>query len=403
MLNDWAAMTAETAPYTRGESRTFFLNDPKVRSILIQVVVVLALFAFGWWLFDNIQRNLRAANIASGYGFLDARAGFDIGQTPIAYSSNATYGRALLVGIVNTIIVAVSGIALATILGFLVGIGRLSHNLLVRGVCTFYVETFRNLPPLLVILFWYFGVLTVLPLPRDAIELPFSSYISNRGLQTPMAIFESGAWVAGVFVLIGIVAAIVLSRVNARHQMATGHRRPTLLPALALIVLLPLIVFAVMGWPMSIEVPEQGRFNLTGGFNIRPEFLALFLALSFYTASFIAEIVRAGILSVSKGQNEAAAALGLKRSHALRLVVVPQAFRVIIPPLTSQYLNLTKNSSLGLAIGYPEVVAIGNTVLNQTGQSVEVVAFWMVTYLGLSLTVALLMNWFNGRMRLVER
>lgn len=396
-------MTAETAPLVREEPRTFFLNDPKVRSILIQVAVIAAVFAFGWWIFDNTVRNLRAANISSGYGFLGARAGFDIAQLPIQYTSNSTYGRALLVGISNTIIVASAGIALATILGFLVGIGRLSQNLLVRGISTFYVETFRNLPPLLVILFWYFGVLTVLPLPREAVELPFSSYISNRGLQTPLAVFESGAWVSGAFLIVGIVAAIVLSRVNRRHQMATGERRRTLLPALGLILGLPLVVFLLTGTPMSIEFPEQGRFNLTGGFNIRPEFLALFLALAFYTASFIAEIVRAGILSVSKGQNEAAAALGLRRNLALRLVVVPQAFRVIIPPLTSQYLNLTKNSSLGLAIGYPEVVAIGNTVLNQTGQSVEVVAFWMMTYLGLSLTVALVMNWFNARMRLVER
>lgn len=396
-------MTVETAPLAREQSRTFFLNDPKVRSIVIQVAVVAAVFAFGWWLFDNTTRNLRAANIASGYGFLGSRAGFDIAQLPIAYTSNATYGRALMVGIVNTIIVASAGILLATVLGFLVGVARLSHNILVRGVATFYVETFRNLPPLLVILFWYFGVLTVLPLPREAVELPFSSYISNRGLQTPIPVFEAGAWIAGAFVLAGIVAAIVLSRVNRRHQMATGERRKTLLPALGLIVVLPLIVFVLSGTPMSIEVPEQGRFNLTGGFQIKPEFLALFLALSFYTASFIAEIVRAGILSVSTGQNEAAAALGLRRNLALRLVVVPQAFRVIIPPLTSQYLNLTKNSSLGLAIGYPEVVAIGNTVLNQTGQSVEVVAFWMCVYLGLSLTVALIMNWFNARMKLVER
>jgi general L-amino acid transport system permease protein len=396
-------MTADVSPMPREETRDSLVNNPAVRSAVIQIVLVVAIFAFGWWLVSNTARNLAALNISSGFGFIGARAGFDIAQLPIEYSSNSTYGRAILVGLTNTLIVAGTGIAFATILGFIVGIGRLSHNVLVRSAATVYVEIFRNLPPLLVILFWYFGVLAVLPLPRNAIELPFSSYISNRGLQTPIAVFGQGAWIAGVVALVGIVATIALARMNKRRQMATGERRSILLPALGFIVGVPLVVFVLLGSPLSFELPERGTFNLTGGFQIKPEFLALFLALSVYTASFIAEIVRAGILSVSKGQNEAAAALGLRRGLALRLIVVPQAFRVIIPPLTSQFLNLTKNSSLGLAIGYPELVAVGSTVLNQSGQSVEVVVIWMTVYLGISLTVSLLMNWFNRKMALVER
>ncbi|MFD2238455.1 amino acid ABC transporter permease [Aureimonas populi] len=396
-------MTADTSRAGSIETRDSVLNDPKVRSAVIQIVLIASIFGLGWWMVDNTARNLAASNIASGFGFLGARAGFDIAQLPIDYSSNSTYGRAILVGLTNTLIVASTGIVFATILGFLVGIGRLSRNLIVRAVCTAYVEIFRNLPPLLVILFWYFGVLAVLPLPRNAIELPFSSYISNRGLQTPVAVFQSGAWVAGLLLLAGIVATIVLSRVYRRRQMQSGQRTSILWPALALIVGVPLVAFFLSGSPVEFEAPERGTFNLVGGFQIKPEFLALFLALAVYTASFIAEIVRAGILSVSKGQNEAAAALGLRRGLALRLVVVPQAFRVIIPPLTSQYLNLTKNSSLGLAIGYPELVAVGSTVLNQSGQSIEVVVVWMTVYLGLSVTVSFFMNWFNRKMALVER
>lgn len=379
------------------------MRDPRTRGLIIQIVLIIAILAFAAWLINNTARNLAQANIASGFGFLTSRSGFDISQVPIEYSSNSTYGRALLVGITNTIIVASAGIVLATIVGFIVGIGRLSHNYLVRGLSTIYVEVFRNIPPLLVILFWYFGVLAVLPGPREAVELPFASYLSNRGLQTPAAVFGPAAWMTLAAFIIGTIGAVVLARANKRRQLQTGEQRPTFWPAVGLIVGLPLVVFALSGFPVTFNFPEATRFNLVGGWRVEPEFLALFFALSFYTASFIAEIVRAGILSVSKGQTEAASALGLNRGQSLRLVIVPQAFRVIIPPLTSQYLNLTKNSSLGLAVGYPELVAVGSTVLNQTGQSVEVVAVWMVVYLGLSIAVATFMNWFNSRMALVER
>ncbi|RLQ87554.1 amino acid ABC transporter permease [Notoacmeibacter ruber] len=379
------------------------LNDTRYRGIIAQIALIIALVAFGWWLVHNTVENLRSANIASGFDFLERRSGFEISQLPITFSSDATYGRAILVGILNTLIVSAAGILVATILGFLVGIGRLSTNYIIRGLSTIYVETFRNIPPLLVIMFWYFGVLAVLPRPNQAITLPFGSFLSNRGLQTPVAQFQAGAWLTGLSLIVGIGAAALLIWYSRKRQMATGYRLPTLWPSLGLIIGLPIIVFVLSGLPVEFEYPTATRFNLQGGFQIKPEFLALLVALSVYTSAFIAEIVRAGILSVSHGQTEAASALGLRRGKILRHVIVPQAFRVIIPPLTSQYLNLTKNSSLGLAVGYPDLVAVGSTVLNQTGQSVEVVAIWMAVYLTISLVVSMFMNWFNRRVKLVER
>ena len=396
-------MTVDTGTMPDSRSRDSIFTNPKVRSIVIQVALVLGLGLFVWWIVGNTAQNLQNANIASGFGFLDTRSGFDISQVPIPYTNNATYGRAILVGLTNTLIVAGTGIVFATILGFLIGIGRLSHNALVRGISTVYVETFRNIPPLLVILFWYFGVLAVLPQPRQAIELPFDSYISNRGLQTPSVQFGPEAWLTLAAFIVGIIATMALSSAFKARQLRTGQRPSLFLPALALIVVLPIGVFVATGLPATLQIPQRGTFNLTGGFQIKPEFLSIFLALSVYTGAFIAEIVRAGILSVSKGQTEAAAALGLRRGQGLRLVIVPQAFRVIIPPLTSQYLNLIKNSSLGLAIGYPDLVAVGSTVLNQSGQSIEVVVIWMAVYLSISVTISIIMNLFNRRMKLIER
>ncbi|KAB0680761.1 amino acid ABC transporter permease [Aureimonas leprariae] len=396
-------MTADTHPLHERPARVSWTNDPAIRGIVVQALVVALLIAFVWWIAHNAAENLRALGKTFGFGFLEGRAGFDIAQKPVAFTPDASYARALLVGLTNTLIIAVCGIAMATVLGFLVGIGRLSHNVLIRGLSTTYVEIFRNIPPLLVIIFWYNGVLSVLQPPRNLQPSSLGVYLTNRGLQTPRFLFEPLAWATLGALVLGIALTVFLSAANARRQAATGQRRPMLLPALGLIVGLPVIVFLATGIPATLEMPAATRFNLVGGFQIAPEFLAMFLALSIYTGAFIAEIVRAGIMAVSKGQTEAASALGLTRWQMLRLVIVPQAFRVIIPPLTSQYLNLTKNSSLGLAVGYADLVAVGNTVLNQSSRSIEIVAVWIAAYLTISLIVSLAMNIFNARMALVER
>jgi general L-amino acid transport system permease protein len=384
-------------------SRSSFLNDPKIRGLIYQTVIFVLVVAFVYWIVGNTIENLRRANIASGFGFLDNRAGFDISQSMIEYSSDSRYSRALVVGLLNTLLVAVTGIVTASIIGFLIGVGRLANNWLVRKICMVYVEIFRNIPPLLVIFFWYFGVISVLPAPRDSLQLPLSSFLNNRGFFLPKVVWGEGAWL----ILVGFVLALamvwfVIRRAH-RRQEATGQQFPVFWTSVALIVGLPLLALGLAGFPLTFEIPTKSTFNLVGGFQIKPEFLALYLALSFYTAAFIAEIVRAGILGVSKGQSEASFALGLRSRQALRLVIVPQAMRIVIPPLTSQYLNLTKNSSLAIAIGFPDLVAVGGTILNQTGQSIEVVVIWMVVYLGISLLTSLFMNWFNAKMALVER
>ena len=386
-----------------GGARASLLYDPKIRGIFYQVVIFIGLTAFVWWIVGNTIDNLQRQNIASGFDFLKGRAGFDVSQSLIDFTSDSSYGRAIVVGLLNTVLVAAIGIVTATIVGFLVGIGRLSHNWLIRKLCTVYVEIFRNIPPLLVIFFWYFGVLSVLPQPRESVNLPFSSFLNNRGIFLPKPIWAEGAWLIAAGLVLALVFAFFVRRWAAARQAATGQQFPVGWTTLGLVVGLPLLAFIVTGFPLSFEYPELGTFNLRGGVQIKPEFLALYLALSFYTATFIGEIVRAGILGVSKGQTEASYALGLRPGPTTRLVIVPQAMRIIIPPLTSQYLNLTKNSSLAIAIGYPDLVAIGGTVLNQTGQAIEIVAVWMVVYLGLSLGTSLFMNWFNAKMALVER
>ncbi len=392
----------ETLPHVE-PARAAFLNDPKVRSIIVQVVVV-ALLVFGvWFIVANTMENLRRANIASGFDFMSSRAGFDISISLIGYDLNDTFGKALIVGFINTIVIAITGIVTATIIGFLVGVGRLSRNWLISRICTVYVEVFRNIPPLLVIFFWYLGVLSVLPAPRNSIEMPFSTYLNSRGLYMPKALWGEGAWLIGVALILAIAMSIFVARRARARQMATGQTFPVLWTSLGLILGLPLLAYVVTGFPLSFEVPTQSTFNLTGGLTVKPEFIALYLALSFYTAAFIAEIVRAGIKGVPHGQTEASSALGLRPRQLLRLVVVPQAMRIVIPPLTSQYLNLTKNSSLAVAVGYPDLVAIGGTILNQTGQAIEIVLIWMLVYLSLSIATSLFMNWFNAKMALVER
>jgi amine acid ABC transporter, permease protein, 3-TM region, His/Glu/Gln/Arg/opine family len=396
-------MAADQALQARDANRVSFFYNPVVRGIFFQVVVFVGLCAFLIWIVRNTLDNLARAGRTISFRFLDERAGFDVGQSLIPYTSDSTYFDALVVGLVNTLVIAISGIITATIVGFLIGIGRLSHNWLVRKLCTVYVEVFRNIPPLLVIFFWYLGVLAILPQPREALELPFAAKLSNRGLAVPMPVWEAGSWLIGVAVLVAIALCFFVAHRARQRQMATGQRFPVLWTCIALLIGLPLLALVVSGFPVSVSVPTMGAFQTTGGANISPEFLALFLSLSLYTASFIAEIVRAGILGVSRGQTEAAYALGLRPGLATRLVIVPQAMRIIVPPLTSQYLNLIKNSSLAIAVGYADLVSIGGTILNKSGNSIQIVAIWMAVYLSISLATSLFMNWFNKRVALVER
>ncbi|MCK8780978.1 amino acid ABC transporter permease [Rhizobium sp. NTR19] len=387
----------------RGDSKVSPIYDPRVRSIFFQILTAVIVVLAVWSISNNVATNLARANIASGYGFLSGRSGFDIGFAMISYSSDSTYGRAILVGLLNTLLIAVTGIITATIIGFIIGIGRLSKNWLIAKLCTVYVEVFRNIPPLLVIFFWYSGVLSSLPQVRDSVELPLGMFLNNRGLAFPKPVWGETAWVIPIALLIGIVVSVVVASWAKRRQMRTGEQFHTIWVSTGLIVGIPVLAFLAAGAPLTFDFPVAGRFNLSGGSVIAPEFVALYLALSFYTASFIAEIIRAGIRGVAKGQSEAAFALGLQPSTTTRLVVVPQAMRIIIPPLTSQYLNLTKNSSLGVAIGFPELVSTGGTTMNQTGQAVEIISIWLIVYLTISIATSLFMNWFNARMALVER
>lgn len=374
-----------------------------MRSIAFQVLLILLLVLGIWWIVANTIENLQRSHISTGFGFLRGRAGFDISDRLIDYSSDSSNFRALIVGVLNTVLVAAAGVIAATVVGFLVGIGRLSNNWLIRKLATVYIELFRNIPPLLVILFWYQGVLALLPAVRDSYQLPFGSFLNTRGFYLPSPIFGPGSWLMLLGLVVGIGLSIFVAVRAKARQMATGQRFPVFWTSLLLIVGFPLLGYVLAGFPVAMDYPKLGTFNLTGGANIKPEFLSLFLALSFYTATYIAEIVRAGIVGVSRGQTEAALALGLRPGQSLRLVVIPQAFRIIIPPLTSQYLNLTKNTSLAVAIGYPDLYAIGGTILNQTGQAIEIMLVFMIVYLGLSLLTSLFMNWFNAKMALKER
>ncbi len=380
-----------------------FWNDPKIRSALVQVIMVLVVGFFVYEIVDNTITNLTKRNISTGFGFLNKSAGFDIIQSLIVFTSESSYGRALIAGFLNTLLVSILGILFATTLGFIIGIMRLSKNWLVSSIATLYIETIRNVPLLLQMFVWYGVVLKSLPGPRQAHNLGDMFFLSNRGLSMPNPVWGEGAWLGIAGLAAGIAGAIVLRSWARKRQAATGQPFPYVLTGIAMILALPFLGLVAAGWPLTFTYPVLGGFNFSGGKVIIPEFMALLVALSIYTASFIAEIVRAGIQAVSHGQSEAAHALGMRNGITTRLVVIPQAMRVIIPPLASQYLNLTKNSSLAVAIGYPDLVATGGTVLNQTGQAIEIVMIWMVVYLSLSLLTSGFMNWFNSRMKLVER
>ncbi len=418
-----------------------FVNNAAVRSALYQALVLLAVLWLAYELIDNARDNLRAQRVATGLGFLDNAAGFAIGQTLIAYDESATYARAFLVGLLNTLLVSGLGIVFATLLGFLIGIARLSSNWLVARVAGAYVEIVRNLPLLFQILFWYLAVLGTLPPPRQSIGIglqpvlvglagwfdwaaqhgfpaalgaslrdlaawvgPPDIFLNNRGIILPRPIAGEGTGLVFAALLTAVVLSLALRFWSKRRHAATGRTLPVGWMSLGLVLGLPALALFSTGLPIGVEHPQLRGFNFIGGMRVLPEFAALLFALSTYTAAFIAEIVRAGILAVSRGQTEAAYSLGLRRGLALRLVIVPQAMRLIVPPLTSQYLNLTKNSSLAVAVGYPDLVAVfAGTTLNQTGQAIEIIAITMAVYLVISLLTSAFMNWYNARIALIER
>ncbi len=385
-------------------SRPAIWNDPKFRALFFQVLLVVVLGYFIYTIIDNTLSNMESRGISTGFAFLSEPAGFGILQTLIPFTEADTYGRTFFVGLLNTLLVSGLGIVLTSILGFLMGVARLSSNWVIAKIATIYIETFRNIPLLLQIFFWYFAVLGALPGVRQSMHLGAGVEFNNRGLYLPSPILEHGFSVVFWFFIFGIIATIFLKRWAHKRQMQTGQQFPVFLSSLGMILGIPLIVFLLMGSPLSWDYPELKGFNFKGGITIIPELLSLVLALTIYTGTYIAETVRAGINSVSHGQTEASLALGLSRGQTMRLVVLPQAMRVIIPPLTSQYLNLVKNSSLATAVGYPDIVAVFmGTTLNQTGQAVEITMMTMGVYLTISLTISVFMNWFNKKMALVER
>jgi general L-amino acid transport system permease protein len=395
--------TIPTETVSSGKASLFY--DPRIRGYVYQLALLAIVGFLIYSAASNAIENLRAQKIASGFGFWHNAAGFDVNQKLIAFSaSGSTYGQAFYVGLLNTLLVAAIGIVLSTFLGFFVGVSRLSNNWVLSKLAMIYVEVIRNLPLLLQLFFWYNAVLKPLPDARNSIALPFNIFLNNRGLILPNPQFAPAFEGVVIAFFVAIAAAIVFYIWSKKQQERTGTQYPNGLISLALILGLPLLTYFALGQPLSFDLPQQGRFNLTGGLQIFPEFVALLIGLTTYTAGFIAEVVRAGILAVSKGQTEAANALGLRAGPTLKLVVIPQAMRVIIPPLTSNYLNLTKNSSLAVAIGYPDLVQVfTGTVLNQTGQAVEVVAITMAVYLTISLVTSIIMNIYNKRMALVER
>jgi general L-amino acid transport system permease protein len=388
----------------RRTSVTPFWYDQRIRGVLFQAFVLFALAALAAFIIYNTAQNLRQRGIASGFGFLWNTSGFDISFHLISYKATDTYGRVLIVGILNTLFVSAIAIVGSTVLGIIVGVLRLSRNWLIARLATVYVELLRNTPLLLQIVFWYYAVLATLPNVRQSTLWWGMFSLNQRGLYVPAPILEPNFWLVPASLVIAIGLAIFVSRWAWKRQLETGQPFPTWRVNLALIVLLPILTSLILGVPWRWEYPELAGFNFRGGTVLVPEFLALLFSLILYTAAFIAEIVRAGILSVSHGQTEAALALGLRPNLVTRLVIMPQALRVIIPPLTSEYLSLTKNSSLAIAIAYPDLVAVfAGTTLNQTGQAIETITITMLVYLTISLAISAFMNWYNRKIALVER
>lgn len=379
------------------------LNDPVTRGVFYQVLVIGGVMALGWYLVHNTLTNLESRSIATGYGFLEREASFAIGESLIDYAPSDNYGRALLVGLVNTLKVSMIGIVLATVLGTLVGVARLSSNWLVAKLASVYVEIVRNVPPLLQLFFWYALVTESMPSVRQAINPAPGVFLTQRGLWLPVPESHPAWGAMGLAFLAACAAFWLVKRWGAARQARTGRPFPAFTVGAGFLAGVPFLVWLFYGAPTAMNMPELRGFNFVGGVNVSPEFFAILIGLTIYTAAFIAEVVRSGILAVNWGQTEAARALGLNNGMTLRLVVLPQALRVIVPPVTSQYLNLTKNTSLALAIGYPDLVSIANTVINQTGQAIEGVAIIMGVYLSISLAISFFMNWYNKKIALVER
>jgi len=384
--------------------RDFSFGNPTVRAWIYQLIAVVAVLGVVGYLVHNTIINLANRGITSGFGFLERTAGFGIVQHLIEYTEGDTYARVFLVGLTNTLLVSALCIVFASILGFAVGLARLSENWLLRKLSNIYIETFRNIPPLLQIFFWYFAVLRNLPGPRQALNAFDLAYVSNRGLYVPWPTYAPGSWPFVIALLLAVAVSYGLYRFNRQHQLKTGELRRTWPAAIGMLILFPLLAHLGFGAAMHWDVPQLHGFNFRGGSVMIPELAALTLALSIYTSSFIAEVIRSGIQSVPYGQHEAARSLGLPNPVTLRQVIIPQAMRVIIPPLTSQYLNIVKNSSLAAAIGYPDMVSLfAGSVLNQTGQAIETIAITMGVYLIISLLISMLMNFYNRKIALVER
>lgn len=383
--------------------RTYFWNDEKTRGILYQILTAALVAFIGYFLISNVQQNMERQAIASGFGFLEKEAAFEIGETPIEYSAADSYGRALIIGVLNTLKVSVVGMILTTLLGTIIGVCTLSSNWLIARLGRAYVELFQNIPVLLQLFFFYALFYEAFPGPRQALTPLPGFFLSNRGIDfgVPAAHY---AWTAiGIAFLLACVASVITARWARRRQEKTGRQFPVASASLALVIILPFLTWLGCGAPIAMDVPVLQGFNFKGGINVSPEFSALLVGLVLYTAAFVAQIVRAGIQSISSGQTEAAMSIGLRPKHVMSLVIFPQALRVIVPPLTSQLLNLTKNSSLAVAIGYPDFVQVAGTTINQTGQAVEGVALMMMVYLTLSLLTSAFMNWYNKKIAIIER
>jgi len=395
-----AAIEQDSESFSLGQ----LWSDKRYRAVLTQILVVAGVFIFVAWLAVNAVQNLEALGKSFGFEFLQEPASYDINQSLIPYNSRDTHFRAGVVGLINTGLIAVAGCIFATILGFIFGVLRLSSNWLINKIVYCYVEFTRNVPVLVQILLWHGVIVHTLPPPRDAMNPVEGVFLSNRGFYVPEPIFQPAFWLVVIAFLGAIAGMIFFSRWARKTQEATGKIYPVFTIGVAAILGLPLIVFFVSGMPLSFVLPEMGTFNIRGNMVLKPEFTALWFALSVYTSAFIAEIVRSGIQSVSHGQTEAAFALGIKPNWTMRLIIIPQALRVIVPPLTSQYLNLTKNSSLAIAIGYMDIVAtLGGITLNQTGKEMECMMIVLLIYLTISLVISAFMNWYNRRIALVER